>query len=117
GEAHDRPDMIGNLCRLLAQYRVAHLGQSLSGKERGQGEKRRERFHAVQYIPRRQATITRMGKTGIFCACLLGLFAAFTPMLHAVDCAAMKQLKLPDTTITSAERLASGDLNAPGVDK
>ena len=31
-------------------------------------------------------------------------------MLYAADCAAIKQLKLPETTITMAERVTSGDL-------
>ena len=38
-------------------------------------------------------------------------------MLYAADCAAIKQLKLPETTITMAERVSSGDLSGPGIEK
>jgi hypothetical protein len=58
-----------------------------------------------------------MKKPRIVCASLLGLFVAFTPKLHAADCEAIKQLTLPDTTIHTAERVTSGDLNPPGLDK
>src|SRR5580692_4217401 len=50
------------------------------------------------------------------CASLLGLLAS-TTTLHAADCAALKQLSLPDTTITFAEPITSGDLSGPGIDK
>jgi hypothetical protein len=55
-----------------------------------------------------------MNPTRRICACLLGLFAA-TPLLHAADCSALKQLSLPDTTITLAEPVTNGDLTEPGI--
>jgi hypothetical protein len=45
----------------------------------------------------------------------LPVVALFAPLLHAENCDAMKDLKLADTTITSAERV-SGKLDAPGLD-
>lgn len=50
----------------------------------------------------------------MICACFLGLVGSSA---YAADCSAMKQLKLPDTTITTAERVSSGKLTAPGIDK
>jgi hypothetical protein len=50
------------------------------------------------------------------CASLLGLLAS-TTTLHAADCDSLKQLSLPDTTITLAEQVTSGDLSGPGIDK
>ena len=50
------------------------------------------------------------------CSGLLGLLAA-TTTLHAADCGALKQLSLPDTIITLAEQVTSGDLSGPGIDK
>jgi Tannase and feruloyl esterase len=50
------------------------------------------------------------------CSGLLGLLAA-TTALHAADCNALKQLSLPDTTITLAEQVTSGELSGPGIDK
>ena len=50
------------------------------------------------------------------CSGLLGLLAA-TTTLHAADCGALKQLSLPDTTITMAEEVTSGELSGPGLDK
>ena len=50
------------------------------------------------------------------CSGLLGLLAS-TTSLHAADCEALKQLSLPDTTITLATQVTSGDLTGPGIDK
>src|ERR1700678_2132821 len=50
------------------------------------------------------------------CSGLLGLLAA-TTTLHAADCGALKQLSLPDTTITMADEVTSGELRGPGLDK
>jgi len=50
------------------------------------------------------------------CACLLVLLSS-TSILYAADCAAIKHLQLPDTTITMAERVTSGDLSVPGIEK
>jgi Tannase and feruloyl esterase len=44
-------------------------------------------------------------------------FAAPASVLHADSCSAIKDLKLPDTTIDTAERVTSGDLDVPGMDK
>ncbi len=38
-------------------------------------------------------------------------------MLYAANCDAIKQLQLPDTTITMAERVTSGDLSGPEIEK
>ena len=57
-----------------------------------------------------------MTPTRIVLACLLG-FASSAPVLHADSCTAIKDLKLPDTTVNTAERVASGDLDVPGIDK
>jgi Tannase and feruloyl esterase len=45
--------------------------------------------------------------------CLLGMVSCFAQVLHAADCAALKGLKLADTTITTAEPVTSGDFEAP----
>src|ERR1700733_8990399 len=57
-----------------------------------------------------------MTQTRIVLACLLAL-ALSAPVLHADSCTAIKDLKLPDTTITMAEPVTSGDLEGPGIDK
>jgi hypothetical protein len=57
-----------------------------------------------------------MTQTRIVLAFLL-VFASSAPALHADSCTAIKDLKLPDTTITRAEHVASGDLEGPGIDK
>ena len=44
------------------------------------------------------------------CACLLGLLGSSA---YAANCDAIQDLKLPDTTITLAERVSSGDLEGP----
>jgi hypothetical protein len=49
------------------------------------------------------------------CACFLGLLCS--PTLYAANCEALSQLQLPDTTITMAERIDSGDLDRPGLAK
>ena len=49
--------------------------------------------------------------------CLLCLVAFSVSELHAADCGALKHLKLADTTITSAERVTSGDVEAPTLEK
>ena len=48
-------------------------------------------------------------------ACLIALFCAITSGLHAANCGAIKNLKLPDTTIFLSERVNSGTLDAPTV--
>ena len=55
-----------------------------------------------------------MRATQWFCACLLGLFGS-TSVVFAADCNALKQLKLADTTIATAERVTSGSLEGPGT--
>jgi Tannase and feruloyl esterase len=45
------------------------------------------------------------------------LLASSAPVLHADSCTAIKDLKLPDTTITMAEAVASGDVDGPGLAK
>jgi hypothetical protein len=57
-----------------------------------------------------------MTQTRIVLACLLAL-ASSTPVLHADSCTAIKDLKLPDTTITMAQRVSSGNLDGPGIEK
>jgi len=57
-----------------------------------------------------------MTPTRIVLALVL-VFAFSAPLLHADSCTAIKDLKLPDTTIDTAERVASGDLDVPGIDK
>jgi hypothetical protein len=42
---------------------------------------------------------------------------AMAPALHAADCAALKELKLPATTITMADRVTSGDVEAVTLEK
>src|SRR5450631_3174163 len=73
-------------------------------------------FMVSNIAPSRQATITRMRATPRFCACLLGLLGS-TSVLFAADCSALKQLKLADTTIAAAERVTSGSLEGPGIEK
>jgi Tannase and feruloyl esterase len=51
------------------------------------------------------------------CACLLGSLSFSTPALYAANCEALGQLQLPDTTITMAERISSGDVTRPGLEK
>ncbi len=46
-------------------------------------------------------------------ACLIALLYSSAPCLHAANCDAMKDLKLPDTTILLAERVSSGTVDAP----
>ena len=46
----------------------------------------------------------------------LVLVAAFAPLLRAENCDAIKSMKLADTTISSAERVTSGNLSGPGID-
>src|SRR5271154_1836709 len=53
-----------------------------------------------------------MIRTRMVCACLLGLLASSA---YAANCDAIQDLKLPDTTITLAERVTSGNLDAPGL--
>src|ERR1700733_1505138 len=56
-----------------------------------------------------------MTPTRIVLACLLA-FASSAPALHADSCTAIKDLSLPDTTITMAEDVISGELSGPGLD-
>ena len=49
---------------------------------------------------------------------VLTLFlAAVAPLLHADNCNSLDHLKLPDTTITSAEPVTTGDVEGPGVER
>ena len=57
-----------------------------------------------------------MTQPGIVLASLLA-FASSAPVLHADSCTAIMDLKLPDTAITMAEHVPSGDLEVPGIDK
>src|ERR1700677_3791710 len=57
-----------------------------------------------------------MTQTRIVLAFLL-IFASSAPVLHADSCTAIKDLKLSDTTFTMAERVTSGNLEGPGIDK
>jgi tannase/feruloyl esterase len=57
-----------------------------------------------------------MTQTRIVLAFLL-VFASSTPVLHADNCTAIKDLKLPDTTFATADRVDSGNLDVPGIDK
>ena len=52
-------------------------------------------------------------RTLIIAGCLSGLLGSSIPLVHAVDCAAIKDLKLPDTSITMAERVSSGAVDMP----
>src|ERR1700753_1163910 len=61
-----------------------------------------------------------MRATERFCACVVGLVLGLlgsTSVLFAADCSALKQLKLADTTISTAERVTSGSLEGPGIEK
>jgi hypothetical protein len=53
-----------------------------------------------------------MIRTRMVCACLLGLLGSSA---YAANCDAILDLKLPDTTFTLAERVSSGNLDAPGL--
>src|ERR1700747_1202875 len=57
-----------------------------------------------------------MRATQRFCAGLLGLLGS-TSVVFAADCSALKQRKLADTTIATAERGTSGSLEGPGIEK
>jgi Tannase and feruloyl esterase len=50
------------------------------------------------------------------CIWTLALLASSVPAVYAGNCDSLKNLKLPDTTITMAEK-ASGDLDGPGIEK
>jgi Tannase and feruloyl esterase len=58
-----------------------------------------------------------MKRTAMVRAGLLGLLGSSASILYAANCEAIKQLKLPDTTITLAERVTSGNLDGPGINK
>ncbi len=58
-----------------------------------------------------------MLRTKLRTTCLLGLLAAPAPLLRAADCAALKNLRLPETTITSAEEITSGDFENAALAK
>ena len=46
----------------------------------------------------------------------VGVFCLSASLLHAANCEAVKDLKFTDTTFTMAERVTSGDVEAPGID-
>jgi hypothetical protein len=71
-------------------------------------------FMHVQYSL--SATIARMCRLWI-CTIFVGLFGSISTTLHAADCQALKRLQLPDTTITMAETITSGDLDRPAMGK
>ncbi len=52
----------------------------------------------------------------IFVPALLGIFALSALSVYAADCNSIKDLKLPDTTITLAERLTSGKVTVPTME-
>jgi hypothetical protein len=61
-----------------------------------------------------------MRTTQRFRACAIGLLGGLlgsTSVVFAADCSALKQLKLADTTIATAEPVTSGSLEGPGIDK
>ncbi len=47
GEAHDRPDVVGNLGWVLRDHRLAHLCEGAGGRQRGQCQKCRKWFHSA----------------------------------------------------------------------
>lgn len=49
----------------------------------------------------------------IISACVTGMLSCSPPMLRAASCDAIKDLKLPDTTITMSERVNSGAVVVP----
>lgn len=53
----------------------------------------------------------------VICATLLVMLGCSTLALYAADCDSIKQLRLADTTITKAERVSTGELSAPGIEK
>ena len=59
----------------------------------------------------------RMIRTPLICACLVGLLGCSAPALYAANCEGIKHLSLPDTTITMAKRVSSGNLEGPGLAK
>lgn len=53
----------------------------------------------------------------MICACLLGLLGSSAPTLCAANCEAIQHLSLPDTAITMAKQVSSGNLEGPGITK
>jgi feruloyl esterase len=45
-----------------------------------------------------------------------GVLCSSASLLRAANCEALKDLKLPDTTITMAERVTSGDVEGPSIE-
>ena len=134
GKTHQRPHMIGDLRRVLLQNGVVRLRESIAGGQRGHRDKCHQCSHIVlmakhdHYIPillpGRQAYNALLACSPAGTAqrtmkriALTLLLAASTPFLHADNCAAIKGLKLPETTITLAERVSSGDVDGPGVEQ
>lgn len=58
-----------------------------------------------------------MKRTQFFRAALLGLSVSSTPVLYAANCEAIREIQVPDTTITMAERVTSGEVSGPEIDK
>jgi hypothetical protein len=58
-----------------------------------------------------------MKRTHMICACLLGLLGFSASLLYAADCDAIQHLKLPDTTIATAQRITSSEVSGPGIEK
>ena len=56
--------------------------------------------------------VRRQVRCGLVLLCIV---ASSSIALHAVDCAAMKGLKLEGTTISVAEAVTSGRLEMPGM--
>ncbi len=90
GETHDRPDVIGNPDRVFTHQRLAHLGESVSSEECGQGHRLGKVFIVSlkhdQYIPRwlgYNAVIVfdafKMTSTRIVLALPSRFFSAFAP--------------------------------------
>ncbi len=55
-------------------------------------------------------------RTALTAVTSLGVLCASASLLHAANCEAIKDLKLPDTTITMAQRVTSGDVEGSGID-
>ncbi len=55
-------------------------------------------------------------RTRMLCASLLGFLWSSPSLLRAVSCDAIKDLKLPDTTIATAERVSSGVVSGPSIE-
>ncbi len=55
-------------------------------------------------------------RTALKVALGLGVLCSSASLLYAANCDGLKDLKLPNTTITMAERVTSGDVEGPGIE-